>query len=104
MQTAAVVGNHEAPSPDSFKDYPVSLAEMRPGDSSKWTPRDALIKALRDLDSGEIECDSLVIIARTKGSDGSAFPKYYAAMPDVIQALGLVELWKLQLVFDQQVD
>lgn len=96
-------GNHEAPSPTDYSQYPVSLAERREGDSSKWSPRDALIKALRDLDSGAIQCDSLVIIAKTKGTDGAPFPKYYAAMPDVIAALGLIELFKLQLVFDQSV-
>lgn len=49
----------------SFAQYPVSIAEAKASakkDGSLWTPRDALISALRDLDSGEIVPEQLIIL------------------------------------------
>lgn len=47
-----------------FKDHPVSLGEIksdRTGDGSQWTPRDVLVKMLRDIDSGVARPDVLVV-------------------------------------------
>ncbi len=52
---------------DSFADHPPSVTEARAERSwkaSAWTPRDALIATLRDLDRGKIEVEALTIIIR----------------------------------------
>ena len=54
----------EARMPENFAQHPVSLTEAKAGksgDAALWTPRDALISALRRLDSGEINPSSIFI-------------------------------------------
>ncbi len=53
-----------------FSQHPISLAERRAGkavDGSIWKPRDALISALRQIDSQTLDPSDLIIIARLKG-------------------------------------
>lgn len=52
---------------DSFVNHPVSITEARAergSDGSLWTPRDALISILRDIDEGRLEPSDLVIVMR----------------------------------------
>lgn len=52
---------------ESFADHPVSIAEARAdraSDGSLWTPRDALISTLRDIDEGRLAPSDLVISMR----------------------------------------
>lgn len=54
---------------DDFADHPRSLAEVksdRAGTACLWTPRDALISLLRDIDSGKVDPDTLIICWRPK--------------------------------------
>lgn len=48
---------------DNYKDHPKSITEIKANkerDGSLWTPRDALINILRDIDEGR-KIDNLVI-------------------------------------------
>ena len=72
---------------DSFADAPVSLAEVRSHKTrsgSDWTPRDLLIKMLRDHDSGEVVLSALVV-----SWDGPTTSGYYSACPNGVTAMGL---------------
>jgi hypothetical protein len=40
--------------PDDFKDYPVGIKEAKAQSVTEWTCREALLSALRDIDSGKI--------------------------------------------------
>lgn len=43
---------------------PISLSEVKAiknGDCTLWTPRDALVNLLRDVDSGEIKIETIFI-------------------------------------------
>lgn len=85
------------PLPENFADYPMSVAERRAAfglDGSLWTPRDALIAMLRDIDAGTINTDALVISYRHRDETGGAHTFYRAATPDKCTALGLMELAK----------
>lgn len=58
----------------NFADAPVSLATVRATkayDGRLWTPRDALIDLLRDIDGGKINPQLIVITAKTTAPDGS---------------------------------
>lgn len=76
--------------PKSFADHPRSIAEIRSDrsqDAADWTPRDVLIAALRDIDSGLIKPDTLVIVwSKTKGSVSDE--SYYCASPSPIFTIG----------------
>jgi len=72
----------------SFAGHPKSIAEVRAaqaGDGSIWTPRDALINTLRDLDEGKIEPTDLLILFNNK--EGALH--HIAATRDPTTALGL---------------
>jgi hypothetical protein len=49
----------------SFAGYPISLNEAKASKAKNgglWTPRDALISMLRDIDSGEIAPEQLIVL------------------------------------------
>lgn len=79
---------------DDFKKHPQSITELRAGkaeDGSKWTPRDALINLLRDIDNG-LDVDMLLVGYRikVKGTENEYDYSYHNATPSTIVAL---ELW-----------
>ena len=79
---------------ESFKDHPKSLNEARSDKSQNakdWTPRDALIALLRDIDNKSEDIDALVIAFRRKGQTGKRSAGFYNASPDGIVSLGLLE-------------
>ena len=48
-----------------FKDAPISLAERRADeqqDHTLWSPRDLLIKLLREIDNGEVNMSAITIV------------------------------------------
>jgi hypothetical protein len=76
-----------------YSDHPVSITEARANreeNSALWTPRDALISMLRDIDNGIINPDALVAICRTKDEDGAYRTTFVNATPDVHVAMGLL--------------
>lgn len=80
---------------DSFKDYPLSIGELRSektGGGSDWTPRDALIDVLRDIDSGTLDLDVVVIVMRQRSSGEHRVcnANYRIASPDHHTTLGVL--------------
>lgn len=80
---------------DDFKDAPVSIAEHRAqkaADGSIWTPRDALIELLRDIDSGKIDVKSLFMGYRyAVPGDEALHGGYSNACTDADDVLALLE-------------
>lgn len=76
---------------DDFSDYPRSVKEVRAeraDDATAWTPRDALIKLLREIDEG-LSVDALVICYRVRKDE---LPDAYCmnqACSDLATALGV---------------
>ena len=59
-----------------YSDHPKSITEIKAlkvDDGSMWTPRDALIAALRDLDSGVIKPSSIIIVYHDDAQNGIRF-------------------------------
>ncbi len=89
---------NDADTPDSegsFADYPRSIAELRSdktGSGADWTPRDALIAMLRDIDSGVFKPSALVISHTTKNPNGSFSHNHYAAAPDLAHMIMALQL------------
>lgn len=86
-------------SDDDFSNYPRSVAEVRSDKTMRadqWSVRDALIAALRDLDSGKISPDA-VIVAWGKVGDGDITINWYLASPNPFMSLGLMDRVKHRL-------
>lgn len=85
----------------NFADEPPSITELRGNkteDGSKWTPRDALVALLREIDRGGVAPDAIVIAYRT--NDGSSTQSFfYQACPDYHTALGVLEAAKFKLTY-----
>lgn len=71
--------------PENFADYPKSIAEIKgeklqaqgKGGADEWSPRDALIAALRDIDSGVEKPVQIYIAMEVKDAEfTSRFPSY----------------------------
>lgn len=86
---------------DNFANYPVSTSEVRANreeDCRLWTPRDALISILRDIDDGRVKPDALICIYRERGDDGSMRTHFAAASPDIHTSLGLLTRGQFKLM------
>lgn len=86
---------------DNFANYPVSTSEVRANreeDCRLWTPRDALISILRDIDEGSVKPDALICIYRERGDDGSMRTHFAAASPDIHTSLGLLTRGQFKLM------
>lgn len=79
---------------DTFANAPQSITELRAGkehNGSLWTPRDALVSLLREIDNG-LEVEMMIIGYRYKiDTDGSGY-SYTQSTPNVLTAIGLWEL------------
>lgn len=86
---------------DSFKGHPKSIAEVkadRSDDGSLWSPRDALIALLREIDEGR-DVSHMVILFDTSEETGEGRTRrsvsYRCAGPrSRHEAVGLVEAAK----------
>ena len=86
-------------STDSFVDYPQSVNEVRSarsGNAADWTPREVLIQILRDIDSGTIQPDALIVSFRQKVERGFR-TSFSAACPDSGVMLALLEQTKFRI-------
>ena len=84
---------------ENFANAPLSISELRANREQKaslWSPRDALISTLRDLDSGKIKPDQLIVgwrVPPEEGDDDDRSTYSWAnATTDLISALGLLHL------------
>ena len=87
----------DAPDDRNFADYPESISEKKSdadgGNAALMKPRDALILALRRVDSGELsEVDAIVICVRQNPADkpGVTNTHYFNCSPDISVALGML--------------
>lgn len=84
-----------------FADYPKSISEIKSDktqDGGDWTPRDALISMLRDIDSGELSPDFAILIFG-KLDENDATHTYFAnATPNRYILMGLLEDFKRRLI------
>lgn len=86
-------------SDDDFKDYPLSVAEIRSDKSwsaSDWNPRDVLISCLREIDKGKIDPISLVVCFSTGDKNDPSVRRtgFRAAGPNIHETVGVVEIAK----------
>lgn len=84
--------------PDDFKDEPLSIGEIRAAksaDASNWSPREALVSLLRNIDRGEVSPDVLVISYRDNRRTW-----FTVAGPDAASALGVMEIAKHRMLRD----
>lgn len=81
---------------ENYSNAPFSVAELKAQkerSASPWTPRDALISLLRDIDSRKIDPVSIVIVFDTMPLDGegSASSTFYvASVRGFHKAIGLL--------------
>lgn len=79
---------------DDFSNHPVSLGEAkadRANDAGLWTPREALISVLRDIDSGVLNPDHLIVVATTILDDGPNQMAYRSSIPSRFYGLGMLQ-------------
>jgi hypothetical protein len=78
--------------PDSFADYPRSVPEERAnrtaGGADVWQCRDALLAALRLVDSGEIEARQVAVVITSKTDQGEAFT-YFQKCDSTLSLIGM---------------
>jgi len=88
--------------PDSFKDYPESLSSVKAGTRKRmdvWSPRDALIDALRYMDSLEDgqKIDALVICFRLVEGDVT-YTKFTQSADSLATTIGIMEIAKSRML------
>lgn len=69
---------------EDFSNHPKSINDIRSdksGKSEDWTPRDALVALLRDIDSGKQDVDQIVIVYAVKKDADAHFTKSFCAGP-----------------------
>lgn len=79
-------------SDNDFSQYPTVLAERQARklvDGSLWSPRDALISALREIDSGRLDPSDLIIIARLKEKESGDI-RIFNSSSDGLIATGMM--------------
>lgn len=80
-----------------FSDHPESVNELRPnGTATDWTPREALVSLLRDIDQGVIRADAVLVLA-VEINGARNRPLLRVSTPDVMSTLGLIELAKMEI-------
>lgn len=86
--------------PKTFADYPQSISELRGADdrnAATWTPRDAVISALRSIDEG-LEVDAAIVVMRVKTAGGVTETYFRQCGPDIHTSFGLLEMAKIEMV------
>lgn len=86
---------------DNFSDAPVSINEAmaaRDRDATKWTPRDLLVRMLREIDNGVLNPSRMVVLyTEEQGEDRFAFGGAYSGTSSPMETFGLIEVAKLDL-------
>jgi hypothetical protein len=78
---------------ENFRDAPVSLTEARSArdqSAAPLTPRDVLVKALRQLDSGEISPDTLIVVFSERGTDDTVLCSVRRSGARLYEQIGLL--------------
>jgi hypothetical protein len=90
----------ETVSGPNYKDYPESVTEVTADKSQNamdWSPRDALISALRDLDSGEINPSILLVGCAKVTKNGGILPNFYLSSTNSLMSQGLLKTIERQM-------
>lgn len=77
---------------ENYASYPKTIGELRSDrteDCGDWTPREALIDVLRQIDSGA-KVESLIVCWRQNNENGKQTGHFRTATPDVFVSLGLL--------------
>lgn len=80
-----------------------SLGELRAkqeGNAALWTPRDALVNALRDMDEGRVAPTALVVAMVMPRRTGTQDSRYYVSAPSLAMALGTMRLAEAHILKD----
>lgn len=89
---------------NDFKDHPKSITEIKALKShsgADWTPRDALIAALRDMDSGDLKPKTLIICCDNgEPIDDKITTRYYNSSPTRVETIGILEIIKFNFMED----
>lgn len=78
---------------ESYADEPITITALRANktdNGSHWTPRDALIDVLRQIDKGEISPDALCVVWCQKYETGGGFINYSSSADSGVTTLGLL--------------
>ena len=80
---------------ENFADHPPTVGEMRSEKNQSmrdWQPRDVLISILRDIDSGKLPIDMIVVSWRAPAKDapGEFDTNYSVAGADPNAAIGML--------------
>ena len=78
---------------ENFADAPQSVSELRSTKEHSgrlWTPRDALVSVLRDIDAGKIKVRNVAICLTTEADDGDVATEHVAAYKSRLELLGTV--------------
>lgn len=79
---------------DEFKNVPQSITELRADkehNGSLWTPRDAIISLLREIDNG-LKIDMVIIGYRFENNNDTVSYQFSQSTPNMLTAIGLWEL------------
>ena len=78
---------------DDFSNTPLSIAEIKANKAEKaslWTPRDALIAALRDIDSKKIDpFTAFIVLGNLDTEREGTFTRFWAAGKNNYEIAGL---------------
>jgi len=80
---------------DKYTNYPESLTEAtahKSADAAKWTPRDVLICALRDIDDGKMSPTCLIVGCAEIVDDDLINSNFFVATPNPLVTRGLLEI------------
>lgn len=91
----------------NYAEHPPSIAELRSdrsGAASDWTPRDLLIALLRDIDSGVVDFDGMVVVYRKRSENPGRWHRagYRIATPDIYTTLGMLSSASAAIARDAQ--
>ena len=78
-----------------YKNHPPSISELRAyktEDAADWTPRDALIAALRHIDEGKQEPTCLVVVMGGVDESSTVMPKCYVSSPNKYVTIGILSI------------
>ena len=78
-----------------YTDHPPSISELRSektNDAADWTPRDVLIAALRDIDSGNQKPTCLVVVMGMIDESSIVMPLSYVSSPNKFVTAGLLSM------------
>lgn len=78
---------------DDFSNAPLSIGEIKADknqDGSLWSPRDCLIAALREIDSGRLNPEACIILVKERNENNDTRVRYFRQGRDLTESLGIL--------------